>query len=37
MGLVGTLGVVKAEVVAKANPGFSAILIGFQIHLLIFY
>ncbi len=37
MGLVGTFGVIEAEVVTKANPGFSAILIGLQIYLLIFH
>jgi len=37
MGLVGTLGVVEAEVITETDPGISAILICFQIHLLIFY
>jgi hypothetical protein len=36
-GLVGTLGVIESEVVTKTDPGISAILICFQIHLLILY
>ena len=37
MGLVRALGVVEAEVVTETDPGFSAILICFQIYLLIFH
>jgi len=35
--LVGTLGVVEPKVVTKTDSGISAILICFQIHLLIFH
>ena len=37
MGLVWTFSVVELEVVTETDPGFSAVLICFQIYLLIFH
>ena len=37
MGLVETLSVVESEVVTETDPGFSAVLICFQIYLLVLY